>query len=68
MSDMELRQMQELDNAADLAGGFLAPLTRNDTHYDYRALLKYCQEKKSSRWILRSVSFTSSFWPNSFPL
>ena len=46
MSDMELRQMQELDNAADLAGGFLAPLTKNDTHYDYRALLKYCQEKK----------------------
>lgn len=46
MSDMELRQMQEMDNAADLAGGFLAPLTKSDTHYDYRALLKYCREKK----------------------
>ncbi len=46
MSDMELQRMQELDNAADLAGGFLAPLTKNDTHYDYRALLKYCREKK----------------------
>ncbi len=46
MSDLELRQMQELDTAADLAGGFLAPFTKKDTHYDYRALLKYCREKK----------------------
>lgn len=46
MTDLELRQIQELDNASDLAGGFLTPFTKNDTHYDYRALLKYCGEKK----------------------
>lgn len=46
MTKTELRRMHELDNAADLVGGFPAPLTKNDTHYDYRALLKYCQEKK----------------------
>lgn len=46
MSEMELKQMCELDEAAESAGGFLAPLTRLDTSYDYRALVKYCREKK----------------------
>ena len=68
MTDSELRQMQELDNAADVAGGFLAPLTKNDTRYDYRALLKYCREKKSSLWILQFGNCIGSFWPNNFPL
>jgi len=46
MSDLELNRMRELDDVADRAGGFLAPLASADTHYDYRALLKYCREKK----------------------
>ena len=46
MSEQELKNMRELDEAADRAGGFLAPLSKTDTHYDYRALLKYCREKK----------------------
>lgn len=36
----------ELDEAAERAEGFLAPLTRLDTRYDYRALVEYCREKK----------------------
>ena len=55
MSKTELRQIQELDNVADLAGGFLAPLTKIDTHYDYRALLKYCREKKTNRETIPEV-------------
>lgn len=46
MSELELQQMSELDDAAEMAGGFLASLTRIDTRYDYRALLQYCREKK----------------------
>lgn len=46
MSEMELKRMRELDEAAESAGGFLAPLTRLDTSYDYRALVKYCHERK----------------------
>lgn len=46
MSEMELKQLFELDEAAENAGGFLAPLTKRDTSYDYRALVKYCREKK----------------------
>lgn len=36
----------ELDEAAERAEGFLAPLTRLDTRYDYRALVEYCREKE----------------------
>ena len=36
----------ELDEAAERAEGFLAPLTSLDTRYDYRALVEYCREKK----------------------
>lgn len=46
MSEMELKQMCELDEAAESAGGFLAPLTKQDTSYDYRALVRYCREKQ----------------------
>ena len=46
MSDLELRRMQELDEAAEAAGGLLAPLTKVEAHYDYRALVKYCRERK----------------------
>ena len=38
--------MQDLDDAADWAGGFLAQFTKADTRYDYRALLKYCWDKE----------------------
>ena len=46
MSDLELKKMQDLDDAADRAGGFLAQFTKADTRYDYRALLKYCRDKE----------------------
>lgn len=46
MSEMEQQQIRELDEAAENAGGFLAPLTKLDTSYDYRALVKYCRKKK----------------------
>lgn len=40
------RLLGELDEAAERAEGFLAPLTRLDTRYDYRALVEYCREKQ----------------------
>lgn len=40
------RLLGELDEAAERAEGFLAPLTSLDTRYDYRALVEYCREKK----------------------
>jgi hypothetical protein len=46
MSELEFQQMRELDDAAEIAGGLLAPLTKLDTSYDYRALIRYCREKK----------------------
>lgn len=46
MSKLELRNMQELDEVSDWAGVFLAPLTKGNAHYDYRALFNYCREKK----------------------
>lgn len=45
MSEQELERMRELDEAAEKAGGFLAPLSDAKTSYDYRAIVKYCREK-----------------------
>lgn len=50
MNEAELKQMCELDEAAESAGGFLAPLIRRDTSYDYRALVQYCREKQIEPW------------------
>lgn len=45
MSEQEIRDMKELDELAEKAGGFVAGLKNNNTHYDYRGISKYCKEK-----------------------
>ncbi|MEG0998871.1 MAG: hypothetical protein RSC99_10680 [Clostridiales bacterium] len=46
MSEKELKEMRELDDIAEKAGGFVAPLVKHDVHYDYREISKYCRKKK----------------------
>lgn len=45
MSEQEIRDMRELDELADKAGGFVTNLGNHDTHYNYREIIKYCKEK-----------------------
>lgn len=45
MSSEARKAMIELDEAAEKAGGYTAPLSKNVTHFDYRGILKYCKEK-----------------------
>jgi len=45
MSEKEIRAMAALDEAAEKAGGFLSPLSKEDIDYDYRKMLAYCKEK-----------------------
>lgn len=45
MSGNDLREMRELDEIAELAGGYVAPLSRANTEFDYRKISKYCKEK-----------------------
>lgn len=44
MTEQELRDMRELDELGEKSGGFVANLS-NDTHYNYREIIKYCKEK-----------------------
>ena len=46
MTKEDLKAMAELDEAAEEAGGYLAPLTDRYTHYDYRKMIEYCREKQ----------------------
>lgn len=45
MSEQEIRDMNLLDELAEKAGGYVAPLSNKDTHYDYRKIGRYCKEK-----------------------
>ena len=45
MTKEELKAMAELDEAAEEAGGYLAPLN-SKIHYDYRKIDEYCRNKK----------------------
>lgn len=45
MSESDRRKMVDLDNAAELAGGFVSMTKSEDMHYDYRAINKYCKSK-----------------------
>ncbi|MCQ2472237.1 MAG: hypothetical protein MJ147_09405 [Clostridia bacterium] len=45
MSEREIREMRELDNLAEKAGGFVMPMNDNTVHYDYRKISQYCKEK-----------------------
>lgn len=44
MSEQEIRNMHELDELADKAGGFVSPFNSN-VQYDYREINNYCKEK-----------------------
>lgn len=45
MSDTDLKNMNDLDEAAEKAGGFVSLLNSGDINYDYRGIIKYCKEK-----------------------
>lgn len=45
MSEQQIRDMRELDELAEKAGGFLSALGNNKIHYDYRKISQYCKEK-----------------------
>lgn len=44
MSHEDIKKMRELDEAAEIAGGFTA-FSENNVHYDYRGISRYCKEK-----------------------
>lgn len=48
MSEKEFNEICNLDNIADNAGGFVDfnASSESEIHYDYRAILAYCKEKK----------------------
>jgi hypothetical protein len=45
MSLDDLKKMRELDETAEKNGGFTAPISDKDVHYDYRKINRYCKEK-----------------------
>lgn len=45
MSENEIREMRELDELAEKAGGFVIPMGNDSVHYDYRKISQYCKEK-----------------------
>ena len=42
MSESERKNMIELDEAAEKAGGFVSFLKSDEVHYNYREILEYC--------------------------
>ena len=46
MTKEQIEKMRELDDAAEQAGGYVAPLPGPSQHYNYRKMLEYCKEKK----------------------
>lgn len=38
MSEKELQKMRKLDEASEQSGGFVAPFTKQDTHYNYQGV------------------------------
>lgn len=45
MSEQEIRDMRELDELAEEAGGYVSGLVNNNVRYDYRKISQYCKEK-----------------------
>ncbi len=45
MTSEDIKNMRELDEAAEKAGGFTSPVSPDDIHYDYRGISRYCKEK-----------------------
>ena len=46
MTQKQIEEMRKLDEAAERAGGYVSPFFKSDSHYDYRAMVKYCKEHK----------------------
>ena len=45
MLEKEINKMAALDEAADMAGGYVSPSLKDNIHYDYRKILAYCKKK-----------------------
>lgn len=45
MSQEDIKKMNELDEAAEKAGGFTSPILVENVHYNYREISRYCKEK-----------------------
>ena len=45
MSENDLKNMKELDIAAEKAGGFVTIINKSNIHFDYRKINEYCKEK-----------------------
>lgn len=45
MSQEDIKKMNELDEAAEKAGGFTSTVLSENIHYDYRGINQYCKEK-----------------------
>lgn len=45
MSEKDIEKMIDLDEAAERCGGFTAPISDQNTHFDYRGIIRYCKEK-----------------------
>lgn len=46
MSDEKLKEMNELDRAAEKAGGYVSPVFSPTTHYNYRKIVEHCKANK----------------------
>lgn len=45
MTNEDRIKMRELDEAAERAGGYVSTINAKDIEYDYRKIIKYCEEK-----------------------
>lgn len=45
MSEADRQKMRDLDDAAEKAGGFVAPISDERVRYDYREISRYCKER-----------------------
>lgn len=45
MSEQELKDMCELDELAERAGGYVASGFSDQVHYNYREISEYCKKK-----------------------
>lgn len=46
MTEDERKAMEELDELAEEAGGYVMPIGHaDDVHYNYRAILNYCKQQ-----------------------
>ena len=46
MSEQEIRDIRELDELSEKAGGFVSSAFSDQVHYNYRKIAEYCKKKK----------------------